>query len=136
MLRESGELSEAEGDEFSAASSFHSLGDIELAGGDPGAARDAYMRALRIAADSGADRIVCYCLAGLASVAKEQGDAERAAWLWGFAEAYEARLAFTMRWRTLYEERLEGLRESHPEPYEDGRRLDGGDAVDLALERS
>jgi hypothetical protein len=95
-----------------------------------------YTRSLEICSRGGADRLVCYCVAGLAAVAAEQGEAGRAGRLWGFAEAYEARLAFTMRWRTLYEERLEGLRESHPEPYEDGRRLDAGDAVDLALDRS
>jgi predicted ATPase/class 3 adenylate cyclase len=136
LLRESGELSEAEGDEFSAASSFHSLGDIELRGGDPEAAREAYARALGIAADTGADRIVCYCLSGLASVAKEQGETGRAARLWGFAEVHEARLGFTMRLRTLYEERLSRLSETHPADYADGRGLDTGTAVDLALERS
>jgi predicted ATPase len=136
LLLESGELSEAEGDEFSAASSFHSLGDVRLAAGGAEAAANAYERALRIAARTGADRLVCYCLAGLAAVAADRGDEAGAARLWGSAEAYEERLRFTMRWRTLYEERLDGLSDSQREAYESGRELDVEDAVDLALETS
>jgi hypothetical protein len=136
LLAESGELSVAEGDEFSAASSFHSLGDVELASGDFAAAGPAYVRALEIASSAGADRLVCYCIAGLAGVAADEDDQERAARLWGSAEAYEARLRFSMRWRTLYEERLAGLAQSQPEAYVAGRALDVGDAVDLALGRS
>ena len=136
LLRESGELSAAAGDEFSAASSFHSLGDVLLAAGDPGAAAGSYARALEIAARTGADRLVCYCIAGFAAVAVERGDAERAARLWGFAEAYEARLGFSMRWRALYEERLAGLAESQGDVYRAGRELDLQDAVELALQAS
>jgi hypothetical protein len=134
LLCESGELSEAEGDEFSAASSFHSLGDIELARGDAAAARRVYARSLEICSRGSADRLVCYCVAGLAAVAAEQGEAGRAARLWGFAEAFEARLGFTMRWRTLYEERLDGVERREPEAYDAGRSLEVTDAVDLALE--
>jgi predicted ATPase/class 3 adenylate cyclase len=136
LLRESGELSAAAGDEFSAASSFHSLGDVLLAAGDPGAAAGSYARALEIAARTGADRLVCYCVAGLAAVAAERGDAAEAARLWGFAEAYEARLGFSMRWRTLYEERLAGLLESQRDAYRAGRELDLQNAVDLAVQAS
>jgi tetratricopeptide (TPR) repeat protein len=136
LLQESGELSEEEGDEFSAASSFHSLGDVRLLAGDAEAARRAYVRALEIATRTGADRLVCYCLAGLAAVDADRGDLSEAARLWGFAEAYEARLQFTMRGRTLYEERLDGLSKSQREAYESGRALDVEDAVDIALETS
>jgi predicted ATPase/class 3 adenylate cyclase len=135
LLRESGELSAAVGDEFSAASSFHSLGDVQLEAGDPGSA-ESYARALEIAARTGADRLVCYCVAGLAAVAAERGDVERTARLWGFAETYEARLGFSMRRRTLYEERVGGLPASQPDAYRSGRELDLEGAVALALQES
>ena len=51
-------------------------------------------------------------------------------------EAYEARLGFTMRWRTLYEERLARPAESQRDAYRAGRELDLQDAVDLALRAS
>jgi len=136
LLLESGERSEAEGDEFSSASSFHSLGDVRLAAGDVEGAADAYERALAIAVRTGADRLTCYGLAGLAAVAAERGDAAGAARLWGCAEAFEARLRFTMRWRTLYAERLDGLSESERKAYESGRALDVEDAVDIVLASS
>jgi hypothetical protein len=90
--------------------------------------------ALRNAWEGDADRLVCYCLAGLAAVAAEQGDGERAALLWGFAEAYEERLRFTMRWRSLYEERLKPVAAAHPEQLEAGGRLDVDAAVEIALD--
>jgi non-specific serine/threonine protein kinase len=136
LLEESGELSAAVGDEFSAASSFHSLGDVQLEAGDPGSAAASYARSLEIAARTRADRLVCYCVAGLAAAGAERGDPVRAARLWGFAEAYEARLGFSMRRRTLYEERLGGLPESQPDDYRAGRELDLQDAVALALQES
>jgi predicted ATPase len=134
LLRESGEAAQRLGHRFGTASSFHSLGDIELDSGDVEAATDAYTVALRNAWEGDADRLVCYCLAGLAAVAAEQGDGERAALLWGFAEAYEERLRFTMRWRSLYEERLKPVAAAHPEQLEAGGRLDVDAAVEIALD--
>jgi predicted ATPase len=133
LLREVTDLSVEAGDQFSAASILHSLGDLDLAADDLGAAEEDYRHALRVAWDSRADRLVCYCLAGLAAVAAERGDAKRAALLWGFADAYEERLRFTMRRRTLYEERLASLAAEHREQDEAGRRLDVDSAVELAL---
>jgi predicted ATPase/class 3 adenylate cyclase len=133
LLRESAERSSAVDDMFSAATSIHSLGDLELEGGRLDAAEAAYRRGLRLSRESGADRLVCYCIAGLAAVAAERGDADRAATLWGFAEAYEARLKFTLRRRSLYESRLRPLAVVRGEPYEAGRRLDLESAVELAL---
>jgi predicted ATPase/class 3 adenylate cyclase len=131
LLRESGELSREENDVFSAASSLHSLGDLELEAGDLDAAETAYEDALRAAWESGADRLVCYCLAGLAAVAAERGDADRAALLWGFVEADEERLQFTLRRRGTYEQSLAGV--AGTEPYEAGRRLDVSAVVDTVL---
>jgi predicted ATPase/class 3 adenylate cyclase len=131
LLRETAELSRRDGDLFSAASSLHSLGDIELEAGDVVAAETAYEDALRTAWDIGADRLVGYCLAGLGAVAAERGDTEHAAQLWGFVEAYEDRLQFTLRRRALYEQRL--ARVAGTEPYEAGRRLDVSAIVDTVL---
>jgi predicted ATPase len=133
LLRQAAELSLEEKDLFSTASAFHSLGDIELSVGEIAAAESAYRDGLRIAWDTSAYRLVCYCLAGLAAVAAERGDAERAAKLWGFAEAYEERLRFTMRARSLYAERLDRAAADHPEQREAGRRLDLDAAVEMAL---
>jgi predicted ATPase len=133
LLRESADLSKQEGDAFSAASIFHSLGDLELDAGEIVEADRAYREALEVAWDSGADRLVCYGLAGLAAVAAERGDAKRAALLWGFAEAYEQRLRFTMRRRSLYEARLAASAAVNAEELEAGRRLDVDAAVEIAL---
>ncbi|MFL5972837.1 MAG: hypothetical protein ACJ750_10665, partial [Gaiellaceae bacterium] len=88
---------------------------------------------LRISWDSGADRLVCYSLAGLASRAAASGDPEQAALLWGFVEAYEERLRFTLRRRGLYEKRCGPSAAAHPEQYDEGRRLGVDEAVELAL---
>jgi predicted ATPase len=133
LLSESAELARKDRDLFGAASSFHSLGDIELDAGEIEAAETAYREALAIAWECGADRLVCYCLAGLAAVAAQQGRDERASLLWGFAAAYEERLRFTLRWRSLYETRLEPVAAANPEQDEAGRRLDVDAAVEVAL---
>ena len=133
LLRESADLSVGADDHFSAASSLHSLGDLDLEAGDPEAAERDYRDALRISWDSGADRLVCYSLAGLASRAAASGDPEQAALLWGFVEAYEERLRFTLRRRGLYEERCGPSAAAHPEQYDEGRRLGVDEAVEIAL---
>jgi predicted ATPase len=132
LLRETAELSASEGDSFSAASSLHSLGDVELAEGNPAAAEAHYRSALRIAWDTGADRLVCYCLAGLAASAAAT-EPTRAALLWGFAEAYEQRLRFSLRRRELYEERAGPVAAANRQRYEEGRLLDVEAAVKEAL---
>jgi predicted ATPase len=133
LLRESADLSVGADDHFSAASSLHSLGDLDLDADDPEAAERDYRDALRIAWDSGADRLVCYSLAGLAARAAESGDPEQAALLWGFVEAYEERLRFTLRRRGFYEERCRASAAAHPERYDEGRRLSVDEAVEIAL---
>jgi predicted ATPase len=129
LLQESAQLSRSAGDAFSVASSLHSLGDVELQAGDSRAAEAAYEEALRTAWGSSANRLVCYCLAGLAAVSRENGDAERAALLWGFAQAYEERLRFTMRGRSLYADRLDPVAAAHPAECQAGSRLDVDAAV-------
>jgi tetratricopeptide (TPR) repeat protein len=131
LMRESSELSAREGDRFSAASSLHSLGDIELEAGALDAAETAYEDGLRIAWEAGFDRLVGYGLAGLGAVAAERGDRERAALLWGFVEADEERLQFTLRRRSLYEQRLAAVVGS--DAYERGRLLDVSAVVETVL---
>jgi predicted ATPase len=133
LLRESAELSRARADMFSMASSIHSLGDLELASGNLDAAEEDYREGLRVSWEIGSDRLVCYDVAGLAAVAAERGQTERAALLWGFAKAYEKRLNFTLRHRDLYADRLERQAAAAPERYEAGRRLDVAAAVEIAL---
>ena len=134
LLRESAELSTGADDHFSASSSLHALGDLALDASRLDAADSDYRDALRVAWDSGSDRLVCYSLAGLASTAAASGDPERAALLWGFAEAYEERLRFTMRRRSLYEERCAPAAAAHSEQYGEGRRLGVDEAVEIALD--
>jgi hypothetical protein len=128
-MRESAALSRSHGDTFSAASSLHSLGDIELLAGAVDAAEAAYREGLGVAWDAGLDRLICYTLAGLAAVAAERGETERAALLWGFVEADEERLEFTLRWRDLYERRLAGLADTAS--YAEGRALDVSEVVEI-----
>jgi predicted ATPase/class 3 adenylate cyclase len=133
LFRDAAELSRQEDDTFSTASALHSLGDVELDAGDIDAAESAYGDGLRLAWDTDADRLVCYCLAGLAAVAAARGDAGRAALVWGFVETYEERLRFRMRGRTLYEELLEPVAAAEPDQRDAGRRLGVDAAVEIAL---
>jgi predicted ATPase len=133
LLQESAELSRARADMFSAASSIHSLGDLELASGDIDAAEEEYREGLHVSWQMGSDRLVCYGVAGLAAVAAQRGQAERAALLWGFAENYEKRLNFTLRRRELYTDRLLEPAAAAPDRYDAGRSLDVATAVEIAL---
>jgi predicted ATPase len=133
ILQESAKLSRATGDMFSMASSIHSLGDLELASGNLDAAEGDYREVLRVSWEISSDRLVCYGVAGLAAVAAERGDTERAALLWGFAEAYEERLNFTLRRRELYADRLDEPAAASRDRYDAGRRLDVGQAIEAAL---
>jgi predicted ATPase/class 3 adenylate cyclase len=133
LLSQSADLSLGAKDSFSVASSRHALGDVELEDGRVEAAAEAYAEALRVAWETGAQRIVCYSLAGIAAVASARGDLEAAALLWGFVEQYEERLTFTLRRRGLYAERLEPAAEAHRDRWEAGRALDVSAAVGYAL---
>jgi predicted ATPase len=133
QLRESAVRSLAAGEDFSASTTLHSLGDVELTDGAIDAAAAAYAEALRVAWNTGAQRVVCYALAGLATVAAERGRLEDAALLWGFVERYEERLTFTLRRRSRYAETLDAATAAHPERWQAGRDLEVGAAVEYAL---
>jgi tetratricopeptide (TPR) repeat protein len=133
LLREAAERSKSVGDMFSAATSVHSLGDLELEAHRLEVAEEEYKEGLGLSQRAGADRLVCYCIAGLAAVAADRGDADRAATLWGFAEAYEAQLKFRMRGRSVYDGRLAPLARENPDRYASGRTLDLAAAEALAL---
>jgi predicted ATPase len=132
-LRESAERSLAAGEDFSAATALHSLGDVELIERAIDVAAAAYAEALQVAWGTGAQRVVCYALAGLAAVAAERGQLEAAALMWGFVERYEERLTFALRRRALYAERVEAAVEAHRDRWEAGRALETGAAVGYAL---
>jgi predicted ATPase len=133
QLRESAERSLDAGEEFNTATTLHSLGDLELTEGSFDAAAAAYAQALEVAWATGAHRVVCYSLAGLATVAAERGRLEEAALLWGFVERYEERLTFTLRRRSRYADRLDDAAATHHDAWQAGRKLEVGAAVECAL---
>jgi len=69
------------------ASAFQSLGEVALAHGDPVHATARYAESLALFRDLGDKGGMAWCLAGLGSVAALGGQLERAARLWGAAEA-------------------------------------------------
>ena len=64
-----------------------SLGETALAQGDAALATTHFVEALVLSRDLGDRAGMAWCLAGLAGVAAAGGQPERAAWLWGAAEA-------------------------------------------------
>jgi predicted ATPase len=91
------------------AHSAHSLGDLELEEGNLPEAVDQYREALTLSRDLELEkRLVGYCLAGLAAVAADRGDAERAGRLWGaFARiGEETEAAYAASERARYERHI------------------------------
>jgi len=68
-------------------SGFQSLGETALAEGKAEIAAGHLVNALGLSQDRGFRAETAWCLAGLAGVAALNEDPERAAWLWGAAEA-------------------------------------------------
>ena len=89
---------------------------------------------MRLRHDSCAARVLCGRVprAGCTPCEPLQWTIGGLALLWGFVEAYEARLGFTLRWRSLYEERCAALADANRARYEEGQRLDVGAAVEIA----
>ena len=69
------------------AQALQSLGETALAQGDAALATTHFTEALMLCRDLGDRAGMAWCLAGLAGVAAVNEDPERAAWLWGAAEA-------------------------------------------------
>jgi len=66
---------------------LHCLGETALAQGDTALAGAHLTEALVVSQDLGERACIAWCLAGLAGVAALDEEPERAAWLWGAAEA-------------------------------------------------
>jgi len=73
--------------DFGCAETLQSLGETALADGGTALATTHFTEALALFKDLGHRAGVSWCLAGLAGVAAVNEEPERAAWLWGAAEA-------------------------------------------------
>ncbi|MGH3137745.1 MAG: ATP-binding protein, partial [Gaiellaceae bacterium] len=78
------------------ANNTHSLADLALDRDDCDAAVVLYREGLEVVRRRGDQRLVAYCVAGIASVMAEQGRDEVSATLWGAACAAEEQLGFRM----------------------------------------
>jgi hypothetical protein len=96
MLEEAVAIDNELGDRHSEMTSLHSLGDLALDIHEPALASQRYREALAIAAEQADERSQTYCLAGLACVAAQRGDAHAAGRLWAAAEAIEKTLDHRM----------------------------------------
>jgi non-specific serine/threonine protein kinase len=67
--------------------SLHCMGETALAQGDAALAGTHLTESLVLSQDLGERACIAWCLAGLAGVSAVNEDPERAAWLWGAAEA-------------------------------------------------
>jgi len=67
--------------------SLHCMGETALAQGDAALAATHLTESLVLSQDLGERACLAWCLAGLAGVSAVNEDPERAAWLWGAAEA-------------------------------------------------
>jgi hypothetical protein len=76
---------------------LHSIGDLELDTGELREAAEHYGESLALARALGmSQRMVAYCLAGLAAVAAGNRDAVRAGRLWGAVERRENEMGVTL----------------------------------------
>jgi predicted ATPase/class 3 adenylate cyclase len=116
-------------------STLHSLGDLSLDRSDPDAALRRFGEALAYAVATGNRRVQIYCMAGIASALLLQGDARRAANLWGIAEDQERRLGFRMLLteRQRYEQLISAARDRLGEAYEAERRARAGLTLEQAV---
>jgi predicted ATPase/DNA-binding SARP family transcriptional activator len=99
-------------DEVTLASTLHSTGDLDLDVGELDAAAEHYKESLALAGELGmSQRMIAYCLAGLAAVAAANGDAERAGRLWGALERREDAMGVTLHSaeRNRYERLVESV---------------------------
>jgi len=77
---------------FGVAEANHCLGETALARADPDAAAAYFEESLTVCRRNGIWVCQTWCLAGLAGVAVLDEEPQRAAWLWGAAEAWRAAL--------------------------------------------
>ena len=118
-----------------AASTMHSLGDLELDAGWPSDARTHYREALEVFRRSGMEREIGNCLGGLSAAAAALGDSSRAARLWGALMALEERLGLPLfeHERQRYERSTAAAQDLHPSLVAEGMTWSGDEAVGYAL---
>jgi tetratricopeptide (TPR) repeat protein len=119
-----------------AAQSERGLGDTALAAGDTAVAERHYLRALSLARELDARRLIAYCLAGLASVAARRGQREHAGRLWGASEAFQrsSGIELVAHERTLYDKALAAVAGPRFEHAADAtRNAEPNEALDAAL---
>jgi predicted ATPase/DNA-binding SARP family transcriptional activator len=85
LFEESHALLEGRGDTANLARSLFNRGAVDLMVGDHASAHARFREGLLLASETGDAEDIAWCLEGLASVAAEEGDAERAAVLLGVA---------------------------------------------------
>lgn len=93
LLERAVAIATANGDLEAAAMSLHGLGDVALDQAKIALSAERYREAISLARElAGGRRNTCWCLAGLASVAGERRQVERAGLLWGAVESLEEQL--------------------------------------------
>ena len=125
LFEESQALLRARGDTANIARSLFNLGAVKLMLGDRGAADALFREGLRLAAETGDMEDVAWCLEGLASLAADAAEGERAATLLGAAQALVAQMGAHFK---PFERQL------HEATQEQAQRLCGKEAYVATLE--
>jgi ATP/maltotriose-dependent transcriptional regulator MalT len=127
LFEEAAALSkEQRGEEFLIP--LHSLGWAALVGRDLQRAKALHKDSLELCYDLGDKGFACYCLEGLACVAEAEGEAKRAARLFGAAEALRQAIGITLASDklALVEMHLVGARSQLEEPEWEAAFAEGG----------
>jgi predicted ATPase len=111
LLQESAELSREAKHMVMLAATLHSLGDLELDEGNLDEAVARYRESLDLALKLQSERLIAYCLAGLAGVSAARGDDGLASRLWSAVERIEdeSGVELLVYERARYERRLRGI---------------------------
>jgi predicted ATPase/DNA-binding SARP family transcriptional activator len=137
LLERAVAVATANGDLEAAAMSLHGLGDVALGQGEIALSAERYREAISLSRElAGGRRNTCSCLAGLASVAGERRQVERAGLLWGAVESLEEQLGATLPLpnRRRYWESIDELASHELESaIGRGRTLPSDEAVTYAL---
>jgi predicted ATPase/class 3 adenylate cyclase/Tfp pilus assembly protein PilF len=140
-FEESLALSRQQGSQFEAAWALEGLGNLACAEEQYGTAQAWFADSLAVAREIGDKGRVAGCLAGLAQVAAAAGDAERAARLFGAAEALRQAIGAPIHpaESALYEGSIEVIRsrlgrQAFEAAWAEGRAMPPEEAMAMALE--
>ncbi|HYZ76444.1 MAG TPA: BTAD domain-containing putative transcriptional regulator [Gaiellaceae bacterium] len=137
LLEHAVAVATALGEVEQAAMSLHGLGDVALEQKQADVAADRYREAIALSAPlADGRRIIAWALAGLASAAGADGEADRAGLLWGAAQSLEEQLALPLppHDRERYARTLKQLDRSRLQAaIAEGRTLSFDEAVEHAL---